>query len=484
MTQESEDLALPTWPTCIARGCAGVRVEGRKACLAHVDGRTRKGILASLGPGAPLDLRGTPVSAELLGGILRAMRAKDGTAVLGKAQFERAQFTGNATFDRVRFTGDAWFTGAQFVRPASFFGARFLGDAWFDQVLFASKADFAQARFRRSSVFTRSQFITDVSFQDAWFIAGAWYGEAQFAGDTWFTWATFGGQYANFYTAQFLWTIAFVGARFAVEYTSFTEARFTRRGILGPICATGFLELDRTVFEGDIHIEALGPSLLCRDTQFQETATVRLRQAELVLDGSLFTNPSTISFAPDPFKSLMVTGKQESVLPNIELFKEVETERSQQDARPRLLSLRGVDTATLTLTDVDLGACLFAGAHHLDQLRIEGPRPFADSPPGWHRGRVGGHGLPVWRWTRRQTLAEEHQWRAGLPLARLPSGRPDPKQADWCPPSCQTPPWVAARTDQQVKPLSPDRLVLLYRSLRKAQEDKQQRAGRGRFLLR
>jgi hypothetical protein len=105
------------------------------------------------------------------------------------------------------------------------------------------------------------------------------------------------------------------------------------------------------------------------------------------------------------------------VLPNIELFKEVETERRQQDARPRLLSLRGVDTATLTLTDVDLGACLFAGAHHLDQLRIEGPRPFPDSPPGWHRGRVGGYGLPVWRWTRRQTLAEEHQWRAGLPLS-------------------------------------------------------------------
>jgi hypothetical protein len=104
VTQESEDLALPTWPTCIARGCAGVCVEGRKACLAHVDGRTRKAILASLRPGTPLDLRGTPVSAELLGGILRAMRAKDGTAVLGKAQFERAQFTayGRCGFARWR----------------------------------------------------------------------------------------------------------------------------------------------------------------------------------------------------------------------------------------------------------------------------------------------------------------------------------------------------------------------------------------------
>jgi hypothetical protein len=140
-----------------------------------------------------------------------------------------------------------------------------------------------------------------------------------------------------------------------------------------------------------------------------------------------------------------------------------------------------MDVATLTLSELDLAACLFHGAHHLDQLRIEGDRPFEDTPAPW-RLYVGRWWVPVWRrWSRRQTLAEEHHWHSGQPSTAVPGRWSRLVQPAWHGPACRTPTWVADRTGQRVQQLGPNRLAVLYRALRKAQEDSKDEPGAADF---
>jgi hypothetical protein len=71
-------------------------------------------------------------------------------------------------------------------------------------------------------------------------------------------------------------------------------------------------------------------------------------------------------------------------------------------------STAGADFSQLTLVQVDLRDTRFAGSYNLERLQIQGVTQFRPSP----RGTFFGIGLPpVWRWTRRQTLVEEHEWR-------------------------------------------------------------------------
>jgi hypothetical protein len=142
------------------------------------------------------------------------------------------------------------------------------------------------------------------------------------------------------------------------------------------------------------------------------------------------------------------------------------------------VSLRQTDVADLVLSDIDLSRCRFVEAHHLDKLRIEGPHPFATTPGGWRFGRVGGQGLPVWRWTKRQTLAEEQYWRferyryvgkQGWQPTRL-------KWQGWLQTEWRLPPWL----DEPQVP-SPDQLAAEYRSLRKARKDSKDEPGAADF---
>jgi len=416
-----QDATRELWPTCGTGGCIGVRLHGQEDCLAHVGAQVRKTILAALKPGADLDLRGTPIDVELLNQLLAAMRADDGPPRLANAAFDKAQFSGDAGFGGAQFSETARFGGAQFNGSARFRGAQFSGTAWFREAQFSGDAEFGEAQFSESAEF----------------------GEAQFSGDV-----------------------------------RFDEAQFKRAGTFGPVLAARILSFDQAAFEQDITIEAVGAELLCVGTRFAEAATLRLRRAQVVLDGAVFVKPSTVAFAPDPFMHYdPVAGRE------VETFGEGLVARVEGGlrSRPRLLSLRGVDVATLTLSELDLAACLFQGAHHLDQLRIEGARPFASTPTGWKFGRVGGQGVPVWRWTRRQTLAEEHHWRAGRRLPAAPSGRPHPQLVGWSGPEVRAPDWLAGRSGRRVLPLRPGRIAVLYRALRKAQEDSKDEPGAADF---
>jgi hypothetical protein len=217
--------------------------------------------------------------------------------------------------------------------------------------------------------------------------------------------------------------------------------------------ARSILSFKRATFEQNITIEAVGARLSCVGTRFVEGATLRLRRSEVALDRAVFGQPSTAMFAPD---SMGIYDPDFSPDWDPEPDPEVMwywagpgAGEGGGPARPRLLSLRGVDGATLTLSDLDLAACLFQGAHGLDQLRIEGARPFADTPAAW-RLHVGHWRVPVWRrWSRRQTLAEEHHWHAEPSPPRLARWFWLSRSA-WHGPACQIPGWVAEETKEPI----------------------------------
>jgi hypothetical protein len=128
-----------------------------------------------------------------------------------------------------------------------------------------------------------------------------------------------------------------------------------------------------------------------------------------------------------------------------------------------VLSLRGSDVRNLVLSNIDLRACRFTGTHNLDQLRLEATIDLADRPSGlW----IGWALLPLWRWTRRRTLAEEHHWR-----------RTRPKGAGWYPGACQ----VDDDRAERERPPQPADIAMLYRALRKGREDSKDEPGAADF---
>jgi uncharacterized protein YjbI with pentapeptide repeats len=562
MTTQATGHELPRWASCKAAGCIGVLVQGKEHCLVHVEEQVCEEFVASLQPGASLDLRGTPVDSQLLERILLALVTENRNRALQRVEFERTRFAGSVTFGGVQFAqgvsflhaqfdGDANFEATQFLGPVSFASARFLGRAAFRDAQFGRRAEFGAAQFSRDIWFNRAQFSGDAGFIGAEFREDAWFDGAQFSGDTSFSGAsfnqaglfretqfrgpvTFGARFrgpagfsgssfyqpawfdgshvdgvadfmgtrfskqalltdvhfnggASFHEAEFAGSAyfsrtsfgressfsqgTFIGdvffdqAQFSdsgdfgqVEFSgatwfsgaqfgndaSFRAAQFKQGGALGPVLTRGGLLLEWATFEGAILIEAESAVVMGVATRFADGATFRLRYAQVILDRAVFAQPSTLSFAEDAFRR-----QQPFVRSGDEWFDEDASAAlgmGERSPRPRLLSLREVDVSTLTLTDLDLSVCLFAGAHHLDRLHIEGRPSFADTPRGWKSGRVGGQGLPIWHWTRRQALAEEHLWRAERRLPTL-RGRAHPKQADWSPPSSQSLEWWVSRPD-------------------------------------
>jgi hypothetical protein len=219
------------------------------------------------------------------------------------------------------------------------------------------------------------------------------------------------------------------------------------------LLTTNLVVLDDATFDGITEIAIVSSQVSCLRASFNKRLIFRARFAEMVLDGSSFAEPSVFASAKD------------------KLLNEDRIPHNGQPSKARILSLRQVDVSTLTLADIDLSACLFQDAHNLDKLRIQGPQTFAYSPAAW-RLRVGQRDIPVWqRWSRRQTLAEEHHWRAKQPTSAGPRDRSRLVKPGWHAPNTATPTLVSQRTRQPIQQLQPDSLVVLYRSLRKAEED-------------
>ncbi|MEE1938403.1 pentapeptide repeat-containing protein [Streptomyces sp. TRM 70361] len=446
-------------------GCRGVHVGEHTACLAHLDEPDRVAYIATLTPGADIDHCGTPFTPELLDQLLNALRDPttgcphfgdawfDEASFSGDAQFDEASFSGNARFGGTSFSGNARFDGASFSGNAQFSEASFSDGAWFvgtsfssgtrfDGASFSDNARFLGASFSGSVRFDRASFSRDAQFDRASFSSGAWFLETSFSSDARFDGVSFSGNArfdrasfsrdAQFDEASFSSGAWFLGTSFFGN-ARFGRARFERAPHLGPLVCNGWVVLDRAVFEAPVTLEIAARQVSCARTRWASTATLHLRYAELNLRDAVLEYPVLVAARPDLFSRPW----PDSPLP--------ETLLSGQDPGVRLTSLGGVDSAHLALHDVDLSGCRFAGAIHLDQLRVDGWCTFATTPTGWNRR------FP-WRWSRRNTLAEEHHWRSRT--ARRPA-----LARGWTAPP------------QDAPKLKPAAVAALYRQLRKSLED-------------
>ncbi len=305
----------------------------------------------------------------------------------GIARFAATKFSGNAQFERARFYG------------AQFRDARFDGDAWFGEARFTGEARFDRARFSGYARFGLVGFLNNAGFDGAQFLGNIGLQGASFGGHAWFD-----------------------------------GARFESAARLGPLVCAGSLDLSAVVFAAPVIIEAAAGKVWCTRTRWEAKAVLRLRYATVDLSESVLAHPLSITARAAPFKDRTGTDWTEDTLEEGDL--------GDRDARVRMASLRGVDTAHLVLHNVDLTHCLFSGAVHLDQLRLEGECPLALPPAGVLR-----HGRIPMRWTVRRTLAEEQHWRAA-------QGRDA---------------WTTAPAGAEV--LEPSALAPLYRQLRKSFED-------------
>ncbi len=122
--------------------------------------------------------------------------------------------------------------------------------------------------------------------------------------------------------------------------------------------------------------------------------------------------------------------------------------------------------ATLLISNAILRDCLFAGAHNLDKLRLEGESGF--------RGAGGNSysflGATIVKPTPRETLVEEHHWR------RAAATRWQAAVSGWS--SLERHPLSA---NEVLAVRQPGELASLYRQLRKAREDAKDEPGAADF---
>ncbi|MCO1575499.1 pentapeptide repeat-containing protein [Crossiella sp. SN42] len=417
----------------------------------------------------------------------------DGAEFGRAAGFDGAEFGGEASFDGVTFGAAAWFDGAEFGGEARFGDAKFGGAAGFGDAKFGRAAGFGGADFGQAAWFGGVTFGGEAGFIDVTFGAASWFGSADFGQAAWFGGATFGGE-AGFGDAKFGGDASFDGAEFGGEARFdgatfardarfggatfggeawFTDATFGSDARFGPLVANT-LSVDGASFAKRVVVEAETNRLSAGHTRFEGGVELRVRYARIDARGAFFGAPSSLSGAPAPFEhaSLAVAAEQEQISAWVAERDGTDPVSVSQPRGagleewvPQLLSVQETDVSQLTLADVDLRWCRFAGAHQLDKLRLEGRSPFNEPPGGW---QIGLAWPPVWRWTSRRVLAEEHPWRAG----RRKSGG-----------------WTKNLPDShgvvfdvaERPPVGPERLVVVYRSLRKALEDAKNEAGAGDF---
>jgi uncharacterized protein YjbI with pentapeptide repeats len=436
----------------------------------------------------------------------------------GLARFEQTRF-GRGLFRKTQFKGPVRFDECTFDGPASYYEASFEGDASFDKATFRGEADFSSAVFNGSprfeqtrfgrGLFTETQFKGSVTFHESTFDDQAWFSKARFEdtvdfnaatldftlfsdaqfdrtatfeGTTFqslasFTAARFNGDFwcdarfkegADFTRVRFGGLASFTGSIFSnsgrysdatftgltfferviFDFASFEGATFASTAWLGPIIAKQ-LFLERCVWVEPAQVQVVATDrIVCNGSKFPSGGYIRVAQAALTLEGAQFPVPCFVgddsqTFPWDRFLPDEEDKPEKVPVPEVQ--------------RPVVLSMERADLAGLVLTGVSLRSCRFTGAHNLDKLRLEGGVEFAGVPSNWY-------------WMRRQTLAEEHAWRAAHEKGTRRLG------------------WNAHErwsTDQWAigSDRSPDagEIANLYRSLRKGREDNKDEPGAADF---
>lgn len=452
-------------------------------------------LLDSVAGGRGVELSGAIVDARALAAILEwAPVDEEERPILADAEFEGARFDGDADFGGVVFRGDANFEGAVFSNGVNFADAVFGSAARFADCRFEGEATFEEAGFRGDARFTECAFCADARFDRAQIRGEARYDYATFGGDVRFTAlrvrlemsmegasfehgarfdravlaevnarnASFGGDVwfddatvtrrAVFAGTRFRGGAWFAGARFG-ELASFYRAAFETARDIGPMLVLEDLSFEEADFSLPVRIEAAALRATWQAARFRNGGDLSLRWAEVNLERADFGGPSLVTALPAGpgaralgFEKPLAAGGWACHC----------DPKPTSGFAPSLISLRSSKLADLALSEVDLRACSFNRAQGLDTLRLERVR-FAESPSGRSRRRP-------WRWTRRQTLAEEHRWRH------------EQGAWGWNGPDTQAPEWIP-----KADPPSTEELAALYRALRNGRESIKDEPGAADF---
>ena len=385
--------------------------------------------------------------------------AFNGATSTGHTLFAQATFEGDAGFDRATFKDaifmEAAFEGAWFDKAtfgvASFNMVTFKGRAWFADVTFKGDAGFAMATLEGEAQFSTATFEGEAAFPKATFEDAARFTKATFKGGVSLIGATFKGE-ATFDGATVGGTAEFIGATFK------DEARFAGTTFEGAAWVTGM------TFEGDATFaEATfkAGSSLALDLEVKET--LNLDGVQVASPVQIWTTAAVLSCQRARFlggvqlyvhRALVCLDDSDFSVPSLLAGPALAgSDSASVAAQPKLLSLQGANVAGLTLGNIDLAACRFAGSHNLDKLRLDAGAVFGFSPV------VAG-------WERREVIAEESAWRAA---------RPQPCR--WVAPAWPNFPGTRDRP----KPPSPGVVAGLYRALRKGREDAKDEPGAADF---
>jgi len=399
--------------------------------------------------------------------------------VHGPASFSKAEFEGNAQFRKARFKGSAKFRGASFLRTAKLEQARFEGQADFRRASFAEDASyfmtafgaialFEHAKFGGDAIFKRAEFETTARFHRASF-CGAHFDRCQFHQPAIFDNSEF-AKAANFKQARFRDSAGFRSARFRAP-TAFGSVIFERDATFGEARFDANVRFADVKFEGETRFDGV----LCREgASFRRAAFNSSRDLGLLsayrvdLDGAVFDDHVRIELETSHLSAvgtIFAAGARLRVDDADVLLEDADFVRQSTlrgvRSQPRLLSLRGAQVAPLALSNVDLRLCRFFGAHGLESLSVEASCLWPSSPDSW-------------RTTQRETIAEEHCWRAEHrhrgKLQRLFRKLRVPTAPVW---------HDEERLYLRDQPLTPGQIANLYRSLRKAREDAKDAAGAG-----
>jgi uncharacterized protein YjbI with pentapeptide repeats len=382
-----------------------------------------------------------PISAEALRSIRDAAPHEHGRPQLGSKPFTGVTFTERADFTGVTFTERADFTGARFTEGADFTRTTFTERVSFSAAEFEGEVSFSLAKFEGEVRFYEPDFPRGPGYLGAIFMRGAYFRGTTFCGLAVFTRTTF-TERVSFSAASFKGEVTFREADFR-RGAGFSEATFTKEVSFYEVAFKEDVDFSRAKFRGPAtfertkfasnawfdgaHFMGKGATLDLTEASFALPVSILVETHSVVVDRAEFGAPSIVAgFPQDPHP-------------------------------PSVKSLREAHVANLVIADADLQACRFAGANNLDQLRLQGAICFPGPPAGW---KVGWAFPPMWRWTRRRTLAEENHWR-----------QCQPKGKGWYPTEYQP------RGLDKVKLVEPPDIAKLYRALRKGLEDAKDEPG-------
>lgn len=397
----------------------------------------------------------------------------------GDARFDRTTFAGKARFDKVTFSAYTEFEHAKFADIAdfdwsSFFGitsfkqatfsgtarfneVNFNGSAAFDEVTFASDARFNRATFSMSARFDKSRFIGDSAFGRATFASIARFNRAKFFGQARFNQVTFTGN-VTFHLVTFAGDSAFSDSTFSdnaifnkvtfERLAVFSNAKFGQTRQFGPLLVRQRLVLDGAEFAQSVQIQVSSIGVSCRRARFPRGVQFGLRWALVALDEADFPEPSILTGSPR-LPAIDLTSREEQF---VKIWRQDHS--GEIFEVPQLLSLIRANVAGLSLSNVSVADCRFAGAHNLDKMRLEADVSFAVAPS------ILGGAIRK----ERQVIAEERDWRASR------TNRSAWQPAPW-------PSWLGERPRE----LDAGQIADRYRALRKGREDAKNEPGASDF---